>query len=46
MSYKPKDILLISDFFDVIVKCIDKFEEKHKCSVKYNIENLVIKKTK
>lgn len=43
---KPKDILLISDFYDTRDKMVEKFEKKHKCIVKFNIENLTIKKTK
>lgn len=44
---KPKgDLMLQLIFLDKLDEVVDKFEEKHKCNVKYNIENLMIKKTK
>jgi len=41
-----KDLLLQYDFLDQLDKFVDKFETKNTCRVKYNIENLNIKKTK
>lgn len=40
------DLLLQLMFLEKIEDIVDRFEEKHKCTIKYNIENLIIKKQK
>jgi hypothetical protein len=40
------DLMLQLMFLDKLDEVVRKFEEKHKCNIKYNIENLMIKKTK
>jgi hypothetical protein len=51
MSKKTKrctkgDLMLQLIFLEKLDDVVDKFEEKNKCNIKYNIENLIIKKTK
>ncbi len=41
-----EDLMLRLIFLEKLDDVIDKFEEKYKCRVKYNLENLKIKKIK
>ena len=44
-KYEPRDLVLKSYFLDDLEKLVGRFEYKNSCRVRYNIENLKIRKT-